>query len=105
NLAEDELFIFYYAGHGFHGAGGNRLSTYDTNRTNIENTSLPMRDDLLEPLMESACCQALIFVDACAEKFSDVVKSRDVISNLDAAEVSEFLDSGWYLGVFLSCSP
>ncbi|WP_321966880.1 caspase family protein [Burkholderia cepacia] len=105
NLAEDELFIFYYAGHGFHGAGGNRLSTYDTNRTNIENTSLPMRDDLLEPLAESACRQALVFVDACAEKFSGAVKSRDVISNLDAAEVREFLGSGWYLGVFLSCSP
>lgn len=105
NLAEDELFIFYYAGHGFHGAGGNRLSTYDTNRTNIEETSLSMRDDLLEPLMDSECRQALVFVDACAEKFSGVVKSRDVISNLDAEEVREFLDSAWYLGVFLSCSP
>ena len=104
-LAEDELFIFSFAGHGFHGAGGNRLSTYDTNRTNIEDTSLPMRDDLLEPLMDSECRQALVFVDACAEKFSGVVKSRDVISNLDAGEVREFLDSGWYLGVFLSCSP
>ncbi|WFU79276.1 caspase family protein [Bradyrhizobium sp. CIAT3101] len=105
NLAADELFIFYYAGHGFHGAGGNRLSTYDTNRTNIEDTSLSMRDDLLEPLMDSECRQALVFVDACAEKFSGVVKSRDVISNLDASEVREFLDSAWYLGVFLSCSP
>jgi hypothetical protein len=105
NLAEDELFIFYYAGHGFHGAGGNRLSTYDTNRTNIEDTSLSMRDDLLEPLTDSDCRQALVFVDACAEKFSGVVKSRDVISNLDAGEVTEFLDSAWYLGVFLSCSP
>ncbi len=105
NLAEDELFIFYYAGHGFHGAGGNRLSTYDTNRTNIEDTSLSMRDDLLEALVDSKCRQALVFVDACAEKFSGVVKSRDVISNLDVGEVREFLDSAWYLGVFLSCSP
>lgn len=105
NLADDELFIFYYAGHGFHGAGGNRLSTYDTNRTNIEDTSLLMRDDLLDPLADSVCRQALVFVDACAERFSGVVKSRDVISNLDADEVREFLDSAWYLGVFLSCSP
>jgi hypothetical protein len=105
NLAGDELFIFYYAGHGFHGAGGNRLSTYDTNRANIGDTSLPMRDDLLEPLADSECRQALIFVDACGEKFSTMVKSRDVISNLDAGEVEEFLDSGWYCGVFLSCSP
>jgi hypothetical protein len=105
NLADDDLFIFYYAGHGFHGAGGNRLSTYDTNRSNVGGTSLLMRDDLLEPLAESDCHQALVFVDACAEKFRGVVESRDVISNLDADEVEEFLDGGWYLGVFLSCSP
>ena len=105
NLAEDELFIFYYAGHGFHGAGGNRLSTYDTNRSNIGDTSLSMRDDLLEPLAESACRRALVFVDACAEKFRGVVESRDVITNLDADELKEFFDNAWYLGVFLSCSP
>ncbi|MFZ0423758.1 MAG: caspase family protein [Xanthobacteraceae bacterium] len=104
-LAAGDLFIFYYAGHGFHGAGGNRLSAYDTNRTNVVGTSLLMRDDLLEPLADSDCQQALIFVDACAEKFSAVVKSRDVISNLDAQEVEDFLDSGWHCGVFLSCSP
>ncbi len=105
NLDENDLFIFYYAGHGFHGAGGNRLSAYDTNRTNIAATSLHMRDELLEPLAQSDCQQALVFVDACAEQFRDVVSSRDVISNLDADEVEEFLDSGWYIGVFLSCSP
>ena len=64
-----------------------------------------MRDDLLEPLAESRCRQALVFVDACAEEFRELVKSRDVISNLDADEVEEFIDSGWYLGVYLSCSP
>jgi hypothetical protein len=105
NLAEDDLFIFYYAGHGFHGAGGNRLSTYDTNRINIGDTTLSMRDSLLGPLAESICKQALVFVDACAEDFRDVVQSRDVIMNLDANEVREFLDSGWYLAAFLSCSP
>jgi hypothetical protein len=64
-----------------------------------------MRDALLEPLSQSACEQGLIFIDACAEHFRDVVQSRDVIRNLDPHEVDEFLDSGWYLGAFLSCSP
>lgn len=104
-LSADELFIFYYAGHGFHGAGGNRLSMYDTNRLNIAGTTLSMREALLEPLSQSTCEQALIFIDACAEPFRDVVQSRDVIGNLDAHEVDAFLDSGWYLGAFLSCSP
>lgn len=105
SLADDDLFIFYYAGHGFHGAGGNRLSTYDTNRSNIEGTSLLMYNDFLKLLADSGCGQALVFVDACAEKFLGVVQSRDVISDLDPHEVEEFLDSGWYCGVFLSCSP
>lgn len=83
----------------------NRLSTYDSNRVNIGDTTLSMRDVLLEPLQDSACKQALIFVDACAEDFPSVVQSRDVIGNLDVSEVREFLDSGWYLGAFLSCSP
>ena len=105
NLAEGDLFIFYYAGHGFHGSGGNRLSTYDTNRNNVTGTSLLMGDDLLVPLAKSECNQALVFVDACAEQFRDVVESRDVITNLEAEEVEQFFDSSWYLGVFLSCSP
>ncbi|RWO31010.1 MAG: hypothetical protein EOS10_17665 [Mesorhizobium sp.] len=53
NLSAEDLFIFYYAGHGFHCAGGNRLSTYDTNRFNIADTTLSMRDALLEPLAGS----------------------------------------------------
>lgn len=105
NLEDDELFIFYYAGHGFYGEGDNRLSVYDTNPTNIGDTTLNLQKDLLKRLEEHHCQSALIFVDACAANFADVVKSRDVISNLDAAKVKKFLDSNWYRGVFLSCSP
>jgi hypothetical protein len=104
-LAEDDLFVFYYAGHGFHGAGGNRLSAYDTSRTNVADTSLNLREILLEPLSQSECRRSLLFIDACAEQFQSVASSRDVISNLDADEVERFLESGWYCGVFLSCSP
>lgn len=105
SLAPDDLFIFYYAGHGFHDATGNRLSTYDTVVTNKTDTTLSLSDDLLKPLKESACTQALVFADACAEKMKDFIDSRDVISDLDRDEVKTFLDSAWYLGVFLSCSP
>ena len=104
-LETDDLFVFYYAGHGFHGAGGNRLSVYDTVRDNINGTSFSLRDDLLDPLSESACERSLIFVDACASKFRDIVSSRDAITDLSAEEVEEFLDDAWYCGVFLSCSP
>lgn len=105
NLEENELFIFYYAGHGFHGSGQNRLSAYDTNRFNIRDTTFSLQKNLLQNIQRSGCRQALIFVDACAEDFAAVVDSRDVIAGLMPEEVQEFLDSNWYCGVFLSCSP
>jgi Caspase domain len=105
NLSKNDLFVFYYAGHGFHGAGGNRLSAYETNAYNIEETSLHLQKRLLEPLEASACERALIFVDACAKRFADLISGRDVVTDLNEEEVRAFLDSGWYCAVFLSCSP
>ena len=105
NLTKDELFIFYYVGHGFYGAGSNRLSAYDTNHANIKGTSLSMRDDLIEPLRQSEYRQALVFIDACAENLRETLTSRDVISSLDTTEMDDYLNNGWYCGVFLSCSP
>ena len=105
HLSDEDLFVFYYAGHGFHGANGNRLSAYDTNPFNISDTTLDLQQDLLAPLSRSACKRALLFVDACAANLRKVVDSRDVVNDLDLSEVADFLDSGWYCGVFLSCSP
>jgi len=38
-LQEGDLFVFYYAGHGFYGEGGNRLTAYDSNAVNLEGTT------------------------------------------------------------------
>src|ERR1039458_5238430 len=46
SLAPEDLFIFYYAGHGFYGAGGNRVTAWDTNLFNVEGTSLLLREVL-----------------------------------------------------------
>lgn len=104
-LSDDDLFVFYYAGHGFHGEGGNRLSAWDTNPRNIRDTALLLRDGILDPLAARKHPRSLVFVDACAAGFKDLSDARDVISDLDIEEVRDFLDSGWYCGVFLSCSP
>lgn len=104
-LSEHDLFVFYYAGHGFHGEGGNRLTAWDTSTRNIAGTTLLLQQDVLEPLRQRKHPRSLVFVDACAAGFRDVSGARDVISDLDVDEVREFLDAGWYCAVFLSCSP
>ncbi len=104
-LSDEDLFVLYFAGHGFHGEGRNRLSAWDTNPRNISGTTLSLHDALLEPLSRSACPQALVFIDVCAAGFRDLAAAGDVITDLEVAEIEEFLDSAWYCGVFLSCSP
>lgn len=105
SLEEDDLFVFYYAGHGFYGAGGNRITTWDTHAHSVEQTTLLLRDVLLEPLQQSKCKRALAFVDACAANFAPLIKSRSVISNFSDQELKQYLTATDYFGLYLSCSP
>ena len=103
SLGEEDLFIFYYAGHGFHDASGNRLTVWDTTVLNVDGTTLSVTADLLGPLQASPCQRVIAFVDACASKFKPL--GRRVITPLDTAEFGAFLKSAAYCGVFLSCRP
>jgi Caspase domain len=102
-LREDDLFVFYYAGHGFFGAGGNRLTAFDSNVKNLEGTTWLLSELLTGPLSQSPCRRALIFVDACAEKLS--VPRRSVVTPLGEAEFAQFVTQASYHAVFLSCEP
>jgi uncharacterized caspase-like protein len=104
-LTADDLFVFYYAGHGFHGADGNRITTWDSRPFNIEGSTILLKERLNERLAASDCARALAFVDACATKFTQLVPARDVVSNMDLNELKTFLSSATYSAVFLSCKP
>ena len=105
SLDEDDLFIFYYAGHGFHGQGGNRITAWDTHAHNIEGTTLLLREVLLDPLQASACRRSMAFVDACAANFAPLIKSRGVVSGFSSEELREYLAATEYFALYLSCSP
>ena len=104
-LDEEDLFVFYYAGHGFHGVGGNRITAWDTHAHNVEGTTLLLRDVLFDRLNASRCTRSLAFIDACATKFKELIPGRDVISVLDIKELAGFLEPERYSGIFLSCEP
>ncbi|MXY54007.1 MAG: caspase family protein [Gammaproteobacteria bacterium] len=104
-LGPDDLFVLYYAGHGYHTAAGNRLTAYDTNPQNLTKTTLDLSKDALEPLADGKCRRALLFVDACAEHVQEFAHARDVVGDLNPDELRAFLHSGWYLATFLACSP
>lgn len=105
NLPEASRFIFYYAGHGFFATGSNRITTWDTHPTNLEDTTISLKDILLDPLLESQCNQSLIFIDACAASLKEQIISRDLLSDMNNREFIEFARGSHYQAIFASCSP
>lgn len=101
-LQADDLFVFYFAGHGLYGDGGNRLTAYDSFVTNLGGTTWSVRDLLTDPLSRSACSRALMFIDACAEKLD--APGRSIVRPIDAEEL-ESLVSARFHAVFMSCEP
>lgn len=104
-LTANDLFIFYYAGHGFHSADGNRLTAWDTHPLHLENTTLHLRQKLTDRLTNSACVRALAFVDACATHLAPTVTGRAVMTPLSSAELEGYFGAATYRALFLSCSP
>jgi hypothetical protein len=105
SLQAEDLFVFYYAGHGFHGTGGNRITAWDSHPFNVEGSTLLLREVLFDRLEKSKCERALVFIDACASGFEPLVRGRDVIASMDAKELKAFLTSAAYRAMFLSCKP
>lgn len=101
-LHEDDVFLFYYAGHGFYGEGGNRLTVFDSNSRNLDGTTWLLRELLTDPLEGSSCQRALIFIDACAEKLEGF--GRSLIRPIDAEEFAAFATARFH-AVFMSCEP
>jgi uncharacterized caspase-like protein len=101
-LRDNDLFVLYYAGHGFYGKDGNRLAAWDMSRLEITDTTLMLRDEILEPLRHCQHAGSLMFLDACAAGLSAVRGGE--IDNLEVAEIEASRDGGRNCGVFLSCS-
>jgi len=103
-LEANDLFVFYYAGHGYHGAGGNRITAWDSHAHGTAETTLLLQEHLIAPLAKSPCTRALAFVDACGAPLSSL-SARDVIAEMDPAELKAFLGAANYSALFLACAP
>ncbi len=105
-LQADDRYIFFYAGHGFHANGWNRITTWDTHAFNLPDTTTCLNEVLLSPLRSSACRKSLVFIDACANTLGESeMLGRSVVAGMQRAEFAEFVKSTDYAAAFFSCSP
>lgn len=104
HLTKEDRLIFYYVGHGFHNGMTNYLSTFDMHPSNISETAVSLQKILLDPLRNSKCDNALIFIDACAQSFKED-NERSQITNINDEELELLTNEYPYYAVFLSCQP
>ena len=104
HLTEEDRLVFYYVGHGFHNGITNFLSTYDMHPSNISETAISLQKILLDPLRKSKCENALIFIDACAQRFKDE-NERSQITDINDEELELLTNEFPYYATFLSCQP
>ena len=102
--AADECY-FYYVGHGFNTKSKNRLTCFDTDNSELEETSLSIEEILLTPLKNSNCKKSFIFIDSSAEELKSKNKVRSSASNLVEKEYSELVRASSAHSIFLSCYP
>lgn len=101
----DDKCYFYYVGHGFNSKSKNRLTCWDTDNTNLEETSISIEEVLLSPLREIKCQKSFIFIDSSAEELKSRNKIKTAASNLIEKEYSELVRACSGNSIFLSCFP
>lgn len=104
-IGSGDEFYFYYAGHGFNTNSRNHITCYETDNSNLEETSLSLEEILLGPLKDSQVKKSFIFIDSSAEELKSINKMRSAASNLMEKEYSELVRSNPAHSVFLSCFP
>jgi hypothetical protein len=102
-LTENDRFIFYYVGHGFHDGTSNYLTTYCTHPANLSETTISLDDLLIDPIKKSKCKSALFFIDACAKNIKNK-NSRNMIQDLLIEEFEILNSTNQHFATFLSCS-
>lgn len=101
---DDELY-FYYVGHGFNTKNQNRITCWDTDNSDLEESSLSMEEILLAPMKDRKIKKCFIFIDSSAEELKSINKMRSAASNLVEKEYSEIVRSNPAYSFFISCYP
>ena len=96
-----DTVVFYFAGHGFHVNGQNRLAVTDTRVAALEKTTIPL-EDVYNRFVSLGGQKALMFVDACHSGLA--LEGRSPIGAFSADDLRRFDVDSRAIVLFASCS-
>jgi hypothetical protein len=101
-LTPDDELILFYAGHGFSKNGHNFITCHDTDRDDLDDTSINLQK-LLEVCGKSPCKRIALFLDSCESGITDIPAIRGIYSTMSENELKEFFQAAEYRVCFASC--
>ncbi len=105
SFAPDDECYFYYVGHGFNTKSKNHLTCWDTDNSNLEETSIAIDDILFSALRAVECKKSFLFIDSSASEIKSRNKIKAAASDLVEKEYSELVRSYPGNSIFLACMP
>jgi Caspase domain len=101
-IAEDDLFVSYFSGHGIREHGQEFLLTLDTSRYCLADTAMPL-EGILGRIAKLPCRHKILFLDACREEFYQDEGARAIGGAKGIGERGLVDREGW--ATFYSCDP
>ena len=102
NVKLGDRIVFFYAGHGAAFSDASHITVHDTQRGDIQNTSIPLSEILTE-LRKSPSSKALLFLDSCHSGLPINADMRSIYSAFTGDELIEFCKDAEFHLAFSSC--
>jgi len=104
NLSPLDTFYFFYKGHVYSTRGENSFTVYDSTQDNLNGTSVNFDEIILEPLNQTPCKNAFLFIDATATELLKTKNSRSNIADISEEEFIGHTDQFSSHAFFISTS-
>jgi len=101
-LTDDDILIFFYAGHGFSRNDINYITTFDSQLGDLENTSIQLQD-IFSQFKNSDCNKIIMFLDACESGMQIDETAREIFYPIQEQVLEELLVNAEYQVCFASC--
>lgn len=101
-ISDDDIFYFFYAGHGFSEAGANFITCWDSDTNDLKRTSIKLQS-IFTQIKDAKSQKKAIFLDSCDSGLEFSTTTRNIYADLSDQELFDFFKNAEHCVCFSSC--